>query len=66
MEVMLWEVLLRNARKRCESTSTRSCWLAPVTKEGKNDGHEIRLVFTKQKAPAEIKQARCLSCPLLP
>jgi hypothetical protein len=51
MEVMLWEALLRNARKRCESTNTGSCWLAPATKEGKNDGDDIRFVFAKEKAP---------------
>jgi len=63
---MLWEALSKNARRRCGSTSTGSYWLVPVTKEGRNDEDEIRLVFTKQKAPAEIKQARCLSCLLLP
>jgi len=51
MEVMQWEALSKNARKRCESTNTRSCWLEPATKEGRNDGNDIRFVFAKKKAP---------------
>jgi hypothetical protein len=61
MEVMLWEALLRNARKRCESTNTRSCWLAPVTKEGKNDGDDMRFVFAKEKAPRRESSTRGLA-----
>jgi hypothetical protein len=53
MEVMPWAVLLRNARKRCVSTNTGSCWLAPDIKEGRNDGDHIRTVFDKEKAPCE-------------
>jgi hypothetical protein len=37
MEVVLWEVLSRNGRRRCASTNTGSCWPAPVIKEGKSD-----------------------------
>jgi hypothetical protein len=65
MEVMPWEVLLRNARKKCESTNTGSCWLAPDIREGKNDGDDIRIIFAKEKAPRKDQKARCLSCPVI-
>jgi hypothetical protein len=65
MEVMPWEVLLRNARKRCEGTNTGSCWLAPDIKEGRNDGDDIRTIFAKEKAPRKDQKARCLSCPFI-
>ena len=51
MEVMQWEVLSRNARKKCAGTNTGSCWLAPDIKEGRNDGYDIRTIFAKEKAP---------------
>jgi hypothetical protein len=53
---MQWEALSRNARRRCESTNTGSCWLAPVTKEGKNDGDDTCFVFAKEKAPRRDKR----------
>ena len=57
MEVMLWEALLRSVRKRCESINIRSCWLAPDTKEGRND---VLCLFRKEKAPRFLNAARCL------
>jgi len=66
MEVMLWEVLSRNARKRCASINTGSCWLAPDTKKGRNDGDNILTIFTKEQEKrrrARIQKARCLSYP---
>jgi hypothetical protein len=65
MEVMPWEVLLRNARKKCEGTNTGSCWLAPDIKEGKNDGDDTRTIFAKEKAPRKDQKARCLSCSVI-
>jgi hypothetical protein len=41
MEVMQWEVSLRKGKRRCESISTGSCWLAPAIKEGRNENDEI-------------------------
>jgi hypothetical protein len=50
MEVMLWGVLSRSARKRCASTNIENCWLAPDTKEGRNDEDDIITIFAKEKA----------------
>jgi hypothetical protein len=54
MEVMLWGVLSRNARKKCVSISTENCWLAPDTKEGRNDEHVIITIFARRKAPCRV------------
>jgi len=48
MEVMQWEALLKNGKKRCASTSTKSCWPAPVIKEGKSNEHVISCTFAKK------------------
>jgi len=49
MEVMLWEVLLRNGKRRCGSINTRNCWLARATKEGRSDKDDICCFFTTEK-----------------
>jgi hypothetical protein len=51
---MLWEVLSRNGKKRCESTSTKSCWLAPATKEGRNDKRDNLYFFQPRKGTGHL------------
>jgi hypothetical protein len=51
MEVMLWGALSRSARKRCASINTENSWLAPDTREGRNDEDDIITIFAKEKAP---------------
>jgi len=51
MEVMLWGVLSKSARKRCANINTENCSLAPDTKEGRNDEDDIITIFAKEKAP---------------
>ena len=65
MEVMQWEALLKSVRRRCENTNTGSCWLAPDTKEGKNDRDDIPIIFAKEKALRRDQKTRCLFYPWL-
>jgi len=57
MEVMLWEALSRNARRRCAGINTENCWLAPDTKEGRNDEDDIITIFAKEKAPCRDQKS---------
>jgi hypothetical protein len=50
-EVMSWEVLLKNAEKKCESTNTASFWPRHDIREGKVDNDTVNLFWKKIKAP---------------